>query len=285
MASIPAETFTSVHCLRDAAQGECSVDVLLPEHVKFHEKSRPISAECEQIRQHPLAAHVPLWYAHVLRLVHATAELARLFPGEWGEQGWSVDQVLASDAVRELWEQTQAIQGSETAKLRASLRIAKGGTSRAVIAPLASPKGATLMVRLDPTPTSLQGPTTYLKTDCRKVYDDARARVRGNLGALNDTTHDPCFDVLLWSDVDGTPSVTESSIANIILEVPNASPSLVTPPFQNLLPGMLIQELVRQEKVSQRALSVEDIRDALQNQNGRLYLCNAVRGMFQVLLG
>ena len=98
--------------------------------------------------------------------------------------------------------------------------------------------------------------------------------MHGTLGAAPDG----CFDVLLWHDTPKGRVVTESSIANLVLERDHGD--LVTPVLsEGLLPGLLIQELVRQNVVRQDVIRVDDMHRA-----SRLWLCNAVRGMFRVEL-
>lgn len=280
MGSVPHEAFTSLRCLRDASQHACSPDVLLPAPLRGGEQQTQMGPEYVPIMQHPLAAHIPLWSAHVLRLVHATARLAELFPEQWGTRKWTVDEVLNSDAVSHLWKELQAVQGTEVTQLRASLRIDQNGSSRAVIAPLAYSDGNPLPVRLDTKATSFQEPTVTLKTDLRAEYDASRQRVNADLAG---SQPDTCFDALLWTESDENPGrfLTESSIANIVLHVPGEG--WITPPFQGILPGLLVQELVRQGKVVQQPLEVDRAKSLLQS-GSQLWLGNAVRGLFPVVL-
>ena len=168
-----------------------------------------------------------------------------------------------------------------------------------MIAPLHPPSSSILTVRLDTQSVLLPNGLVSYKTDARATYDAARARVKGTLGIGSpfssppshggDATIPPsCFDVLLWhyanasenSEAHAEQIVTESSIANLVLELPNEPVRFVTPSFSHLLPGILVQELVRQGLVQPRTITVTDIYA----QKTRLWLCNAVRGMFPVEL-
>ncbi|KAI3626856.1 hypothetical protein CBS14141_000857 [Malassezia furfur] len=276
---VPSEAFTSVRCVRDAAPPACSVDVLLPDALKGQGRDVPVPSDDARILQHPLAAHVPLWTAHVHRLLQSSSQLAKLFPGQWGHTAWTIETILESDAVTQLWEHVQGIQGTDTLQLRASLRLAQDGTSRAVVAPFPLSNREPVPVRLDTQTTALERATAALKTDLRAEYDASRQRVHADLaGKLPNT----CFDALLWKQ--GTSEherwLTESSIANIVLHVPDKG--WFTPPFDGLLPGLLIQELVRSGRVSRAPLAVDEVRAQLA-AGAQLWLGNAVRGLFPVI--
>lgn len=272
----PQVALTSARCTGAAHAPVCPAQELVPSDLydQVWLETEPI--EHPAIRAHPLAAHVPLWSAHVLRLVHATSELARLYPKEWGSEGWSVDEVLNSDAVHTLWEHVQ----STPTTLRASLRIRDDRTSAAVIAPYTSVHGVPMRVRLDTQPTSLTGATAALKTDQRDEYDASRGRVHATLGV---PAPGACFDTLLWTESEGDAYLTESSIANILWARPGQTPRMCTPPLRGLIPGLVLQALLRQGQVVEMPMKVDDVRASLSSSTpARLYLCNAVRGVFPV---
>ena len=276
---VPGEAFTSVRCLRDAAPTACSADILLPDALRGQGREASASSDDARILQHPLAAHVPLWTAHVHRLVQSSTQLAQLFPELWGHTVWSVETILTSDAVAQLWEHVQAIQGTDTVQLRASLRLAQDGSSRAAVAAFPLESVEPVPVRLDTQPTSLQRTTVALKTDLRAEYDASRQRVHADLaGKLPNT----CFDALLWKEGSSERErwLTEASIANIVLHVPGQG--WFTPPFDGLLPGLLVQELVRSGRVQQQPLAVDTVRAQLAS-GAQLWLGNAVRGLFPVV--
>lgn len=254
----PLEAWTSLRCVKATAQE--GQEGLVPRDIAAHLPSDTDLAD-------PLAPHIPLFAAHVDRLVRTTRALCELYPDTW-TKAWSADDVLACDAMTQLRTALADAHAPET-QLRASLRIHADGTTRAIIAPMSSMQG-TPLVRLDTQPVLLSTPTVQYKTNARAAYDEARHRVHGTL------TTDGCFDVILWHDDSGDSIVTESSIANIVIEKDGA---LVTPSFQHLLPGLLIQHLVQHGVVTQATVTVRDVQNA-----PRLWLCNAVRGMFQVAL-
>ena len=270
---VPTEALTSAR----AFGGQATVRALLPAHIAARAGTEPASHVADT---HPLAVHIPLWSAHVDRLVGATAELRRAFPEIWGDAHCTTASVLASDAVAMLLEHVQQLDSS--ASLRASLRVSRDGTTRAVVAPLPAVPAAPPIVRIDTQPTLLYADVVPLKTDARDAYDEARARVGATLGAPGSHA---CFDVLMWRVADGARVLTESSIANVVVEC--ADGSLLTPAFAHLLPGVLLRELVRQGLVRPATLRLDEVCAMVKDIHApaRLYLCNAVRGLFPVRLG
>jgi len=271
----PTEALTSLRCYRDASVRHASLAALLPPWLVPHD-------EASGSLDHPLAAHIPLFSAHIHRLRDAAAALGDLFPDTWARR-WSVEDLLHSEAVEQLQAYVDRIQHTDTAALRASLRIKADGTSYAVIAPLSPAPSAPPVVRLDTQSVFLDTATTPYKTDLRAAYDEARRRVHGTLGATPASDPKACFDVLLWHEEQGEQVLTESSIANVIIEVPGPYPTLITPSFAHLLPGLVVQALVHDGLVQQRRISVHELQ-AWVSQSARLWLCNAVRGMFEVHL-
>ncbi|WFD07031.1 hypothetical protein MVES1_002387 [Malassezia vespertilionis] len=219
---------------------------------------------------------------HVQRIVDGVHLLARLYPDVWGKHVWDEASVLASDAVAQLLDKLRQMQSSDTEQVRASLRIASNGETRVVLGNMAPASSEIYPVRLDTQPTLVDTPYVYVKTDQRSLYDEARARVHGNLGAPG-ASSSSCFDVLMWHEEAHACVVTESSIANVILEIPGAHGQLYTPTCTALLPGLLLQELCARGAVTQREITVDALHEALRS-GARLWLCNAVRGMFQVAL-
>jgi para-aminobenzoate synthetase/4-amino-4-deoxychorismate lyase len=111
-------------------------------------------------------------------------------------------------------------------------------------------------------PVNARDPFLYHKTTCRRVYDEARA------GALE------ADDVLLYNAHD---ELTESCIANVIVAQEDG---LVTPPVScGLLAGTLRESLLAEGRVRERVITRADLRS-----NPRLYLANAVRGVWEVFL-
>ena len=102
----------------------------------------------------------------------------------------------------------------------------------------------------------------YHKTTHRQVYEQRRR-------AFPD--HD---DVLLWNR---DQQLTESCIANVVLELHG---ELVTPPITcGLLPGVYRDELLRQGRIREQAVTVEEL-----SRCTRVYLINSVRRMWLVEL-
>lgn len=277
----PQEALSAGRCYRDAAAAPRDARDLVPPHVAqlLHDRSGWPGADDARVSSHPLARHMPLFSAHLARLCRTTAALHALYPDVW-THAWSMEELLSADALQHVWDAVLALQGTDTPQLRVSLRVHRDGRFYAVMAPLSAPAAAAVPVRWDTQPVLLDGPSTPYKTDFRDEYDAARRRVHGTLGAADGTT--TCFDVLLWHERDGTRIATESSIANLVLERSEA-PRFVTPAFAHLLPGVLVQELVRQGVVVPQPLAVSEI-DAAVQQGARLWLCNSVRGMMEVSL-
>jgi para-aminobenzoate synthetase/4-amino-4-deoxychorismate lyase len=125
---------------------------------------------------------------------------------------------------------------------------------RGVLAELAGT--APLRLRLAAQPVDTGNPFLYHKTTERRVYEQARA-------ATGD-----CDDVLLWNEAH---EITESTIANVVVRLHGR---LVTPPVDcGLLSGTFREMLLREGRISERRIPVDDLRIAEE-----LYLVNSVRG-------
>jgi para-aminobenzoate synthetase / 4-amino-4-deoxychorismate lyase len=117
-------------------------------------------------------------------------------------------------------------------------------------------------VKLAADPIDPRDPFLYHKTTHRAIYD----RARGTAGE--------CDDAILWNTRN---EVTESCIATVVVDIGG---SLFTPPVAcGLLPGVSRARLLRTGTVRERIITVDDLRQA-----DRLYLSNAVRGMFEARL-
>jgi para-aminobenzoate synthetase / 4-amino-4-deoxychorismate lyase len=100
----------------------------------------------------------------------------------------------------------------------------------------------------------------YHKTTYRKSYERALAGRPG------------WDDVLLWND---RHELTESTIGNLVVEMQGR---LFTPPLEcGVLPGIYRGLLLRQNKVQERMLRVQDLAACT-----RIYLVNSVRGMWEI---
>jgi para-aminobenzoate synthetase/4-amino-4-deoxychorismate lyase len=117
-------------------------------------------------------------------------------------------------------------------------------------------------VKLAADPIDPRDPFLYHKTTHRAIYDRAR-RTAGE-----------CDDVILWNTRN---EVTESCIASVVVDIGG---SLFTPPVAcGLLPGVSRARLLRTGIVRERVITLDDLWKA-----DRLYLSNAVRGMFAARL-
>ncbi|KAK0547091.1 hypothetical protein OC846_004991 [Tilletia horrida] len=158
------------------------------------------------------------------------------------------------------------------------------------------------------------------KSNKREAYQAAARRLNARYGVASSSSSgpeeegqqqqqlSPCFDGLLWTRIgssadeageENTPErrlLTESTIANVIVEVGSEGhdTKLVTPklrteaPLVLFLPGLLRNELVRVGLVEERDIPVDLISGLLSGAGGeevvRVWLCNALRGMFEVQL-
>ncbi|HOO78449.1 MAG TPA: aminodeoxychorismate synthase component I [bacterium] len=127
--------------------------------------------------------------------------------------------------------------------------------------PLPPPAGA-YRIRLAPAPANSRDPFLYHKTTHRRVYERAAAGCP------------ECDDTLLWNE---RGEITESCIANVAVE---SGGRLLTPPVScGLLPGTYRAALLRQKKIEEAVIRVEDLRAA-----SRVYLMNSVRGLWEATL-
>ena len=102
----------------------------------------------------------------------------------------------------------------------------------------------------------------YHKTTDRTVYETATPSVSG------------VDDVLLWNE---RGEVTESRIANVVVSLEG---KLYTPPISSgLLPGCFRRDLVERGEVTERVISVHELKLA-----ERVFFVNSLRGMWLVEL-
>jgi branched-subunit amino acid aminotransferase/4-amino-4-deoxychorismate lyase len=96
----------------------------------------------------------------------------------------------------------------------------------------------------------------YHKTTCREIYNKAK------------DTFPAADDVILWNT---RGEVTESTIANVVARIDG---KLVTPPLScGLLPGTMRAALLQQGKISERVISLDELREA-----DEIFLINSLRG-------
>ena len=112
-----------------------------------------------------------------------------------------------------------------------------------------------VQIKLASMPIDSSNRFLYHKTTRRDVYDQAKM---GN---------PDCDDVLLWNE---NGEITESCIANVVVDFKD---KFVTPPVSSgLLAGTFRRWLLKQQKISEEIVTIDDIMVA-----DRIYLINSVR--------
>jgi branched-subunit amino acid aminotransferase/4-amino-4-deoxychorismate lyase len=140
--------------------------------------------------------------------------------------------------------------------LRVRLLLAADGAVRVEHAPL-PPDKAFLRVGFALDPVDPSDVFLFHKTTNRGVYERAR--------------RPDCDDVILWNPAG---EVTETTIANLVVEDPDDRRRRVTPPIAcGLLPGTFRAELLAAGEVIEARVTVEQLRSA-----PRFWLVNSVRG-------
>ncbi|KAE8224738.1 hypothetical protein CF319_g2404 [Tilletia indica] len=294
-----------------------------------------------------IARRVPLLASHLARLRTGRKAMQSTWPNDWVNNETSLsDKELEDrivDALHHELQDRQALllgDGADAGPSDLRLRIEVNAKdeitiSSASTAPVVyeqeSQTADLLTVRLDPEMVELfpslreneavAAAMANCKTNRREAYQIAAGRVHADYGVASseETETDessPCFDGLLWTaSGDGEASdpsqrfLTESTIANIILEVRNGDETkLITPALTNeqgkvqFLPGLLRNELVRLGLVEEADIPVQRVLKLLASEDGgdtategdapddegpeavKLWLCNAFRGLFEVQL-
>jgi para-aminobenzoate synthetase/4-amino-4-deoxychorismate lyase len=155
----------------------------------------------------------------------------------------------------------EAVRSLHGGTHRVRVLVGGQGAVRVECQPL-RPLPAPYRVRLAAEPVSTRDPFLYHKTTHRGVYARALAGVAD------------CDDVLLWNE---RGELTESTIANLVIELDGR---LLTPPVTSgLLPGIARVRFLAEGRIAEQVLGVDDLRRA-----ARVYLLNAVRGMWRVTL-
>ncbi|PWY99098.1 hypothetical protein BCV70DRAFT_124150 [Testicularia cyperi] len=175
-------------------------------------------------------------------------------------------------------------------------------------------------VRWDTQPTRVRTldlePLVFNKTDARGFYEAAKYRALADPGVLSGVRPEDgrCFDVLLWNDeptaippeaTDAQNSsstappkrlVTESSIANVIVEylpqhgegaaaaAGHRSRFVTSRTSAGMLDGLLRHWLVEHSIVEEANLVLDDVHRLVYTGGARLWLCNSLRGVWQVEL-
>lgn len=138
------------------------------------------------------------------------------------------------------------------------LLVSRPGAATVECSPVSFPKHP-FTVRLAKQPVDASNPFLYHKTTRREVYLQARQDF-------------PDYeDVLLWNQKG---ELTESCIANLIVEIQG---EWFTPPTAcGLLPGIYRSHLLRQGKVTERVIHLEELKTC-----SRIFLINSVRGQWE----
>ncbi len=144
---------------------------------------------------------------------------------------------------------------------RVRLCVSSAGHTRIEATPL-KPLPVPYRIRLARQAINRENPFLYHKTTHRQVYE----------AALNQIPGYP--DVLLWNEQG---EITESCIANIVVA---KNGIFITPPVESgLLPGTYRQWLLEQGKIVEERITLSDLQKC-----DKIYLINAVRGMWEIVL-
>lgn len=309
----PEEVFTTLCYFPKAPLPgkEYPVDELLPLHL------RPIYQRHQQPPQtnqhdalHTLHSHIPLLSAHLDRLRISTTAMQDTFPAKWSAAHAAARETSLSTAslLATLQSHLDQLDEDEDAKQTRPRRVRMALTSQGDLhitqALMPAPATSTTTtneqvpapprtVRLDTQSTAVSSARDKAlllnKTSSRAVYDEARDRVNATMGlpASQHTTTQPCFDVVMWSaSCNGEKYITESSIANILIEYVDArivTPRLASGSQQNtcFLPGLMRSHLLAIGMVSEEDVTVGELQ-RLDRTSRKIYLCNALRGLVEV---
>jgi para-aminobenzoate synthetase/4-amino-4-deoxychorismate lyase len=150
--------------------------------------------------------------------------------------------------------------GVEPARVR--LRLARDGDVTVGVEPMPPPVDGAVRIAVDDDPVDPTDALVFHKVSRRQRFDAARAR------------HPGADDVVLVND---RGEVTESTIANVALRIDGRwyTPTLDT----GCLPGTLRAELLEAGRLTERALTVADLRAA-----EGIALLNSTRGWRDAVL-
>jgi branched-subunit amino acid aminotransferase/4-amino-4-deoxychorismate lyase len=151
---------------------------------------------------------------------------------------------------------------SADAPQRVRLLLAEDGGIRVEHTPLDHRDG-TWRLRLAAEPVDPSDEFLYHKTTNRAVYERAG--------------RPDCDDVILWNPAD---EVTETTIANLVVEDVRGGARRVTPPVVcGLLPGTMRAELLATGQIGEARVTVEELK-----AGARFWLVNSVRGWIPGML-
>jgi para-aminobenzoate synthetase / 4-amino-4-deoxychorismate lyase len=197
----------------------------------------------ETLRYHPGTGYF-LMEDHLARLAASAARF-----------GFAVDAAVVRAAL------ASHVADAEQ-PLRVRCRVGRDGRARVESTALDGPARA-LRAALGRATVDSREPLLYHKTTWREPYDRGRAE------------HPDHDDVLLRNERD---ELTEFTIGNLVVE--DAVGALWTPPLSaGLLPGVFRARLLREGRIRERVLRVEDLRGAR-----AVFLINSVREWCEVSL-
>jgi para-aminobenzoate synthetase/4-amino-4-deoxychorismate lyase len=163
---------------------------------------------------------------------------------------FACDEKLILDTLHSF---VQSLPCSSPHKVR--LILEKDGCLTVESMPLSLEKGKKIMVCLAKDPVNCDDVFLFHKTTNRNVYDNSRASCPG---------YD---DVILWNS---NREITESCSANVVVDLDG---ELCTPPVNcGLLDGVYRAQLIRDGRVKERALTIDDLTLCT-----HVYLINSVR--------
>jgi para-aminobenzoate synthetase/4-amino-4-deoxychorismate lyase len=167
--------------------------------------------------------------------------------------GWSVEGDTVLNALEAFAD------GCREGAFRVRLLVSKNGTAKVEGQPLSAPIAAA-KVSIARDPIDRRDVFLYHKTTHRRVYEPHKQ-------AFPDA-----FDVLLWNE---RGEATEFTIGNLVVEIDGRK---YTPPIEcGLLPGTMRAELLARGEVEERAIRIDELKDA-----SRIWLVNSVRGWVEV---
>ncbi|MCJ7841460.1 aminodeoxychorismate synthase component I [Lederbergia sp. NSJ-179] len=145
---------------------------------------------------------------------------------------------------------------------RVRLLVMKNGMFSIKITPFQIGKGLPLQAVLAKEPIHPDNIFLYHKTTNRTVYQRFQEQ------------HPNAFDVLLWNT---NWELTEFTLGNVVVELGG---ELVTPPIEcGLLPGTYRQKLLKEGKIRERKVTVDNLDDCT-----RIWLINSVREWVEIRL-
>lgn len=315
-ATSPQSVFTTMLYDPRAKDGQADLlDRMLPETLRETKYSEAASSETW------LEACIPLLFRHLERLASSCAAMEQQFAHVWSavhaeaRRTASQQEHLLSVLSKELAD------CDVKSRVRMDLDVTGhvSVTKAAIASPTQPVKIPVVRLDTQPSgPSTSEEIALYLnKTSSRSFYDEARARVGATLGMADAAVPAPCFDVLMWTydEAKQRRYLTESSIGNVLIEnVMDTGPSgetvhtFLTPRIRSqgqdegseddgkglssdgppkrslLLPGLMRQYLLERTERSVREADVEvgELLREIRAGRRRVWLCNALRGVFEV---